>query len=65
VATDIGYGGLRQAPLEALLTAVAGPLVLALLRRLDGRLEIGRSRVGLRRGAKARSRSLGDGLGLR
>jgi rod shape-determining protein MreD len=56
-----GYGGLRQAPLEALLTAFFGPLVLGLLRRIDGKVDAARSRVGLSRGP----RTLGDGMSLR
>jgi rod shape-determining protein MreD len=58
VSPEGGYGGLRQAPLEALLTGFCGPLVLGLLRRIDGRLDMGRSRVGLSRGP----RTLSDGL---
>ncbi len=61
VSPDGGYGGLRQAPLEALLTAFCGPLVLGLLRRIDGRLDPARARVGLARGP----RTLGEGIGLR
>ena len=57
VAPEGGYGGLRDALLEALLTAGAGPIVLGLLRRIDGKLESTRARVGLGRGA--RSRALG------
>ena len=56
-----GYGGLRQAPLEALLTGVCAPLVLGLLRKIDGKLDPARARVGLSRGP----RTLGDGVGLR
>jgi rod shape-determining protein MreD len=52
VAPEGGWGGLRQAPLEALLTAVVGPLVLSLFRRLDGRVDSARSRVGLARGPR-------------
>ena len=52
VAPEGGYGGLRQAPLEALLTAIVGPLVLWLFRRLDGRVDSARSRVGLARGPR-------------
>jgi rod shape-determining protein MreD len=37
-----GFSGLRQAPLEALLTAIAAPLVLYLLGRIDGQIEPGR-----------------------
>jgi len=61
VAPEGGYGGLRQAPFEALLTAFAGPVVLGLLRRIDGRVDAARSRVGLARGP----RTLGDGIGFR
>jgi rod shape-determining protein MreD len=53
VASEGGYGGLRQAPLEALLTAACGPPVLAILRRIDGKLEATRARVGLARGTRA------------
>jgi len=52
VAPEGGYGGLRQAPLEAVLTAVVGPLVLALFRKLDGKVDSARSRVGLARGPR-------------
>jgi rod shape-determining protein MreD len=61
VAPEGGYGGLRQAPVEALLTAFAGPFVLGLLRRIDGKNDTVRSRVGLSRGP----RTLGDGMSLR
>jgi rod shape-determining protein MreD len=61
VAPEGGYGGLRQAPVEALLTAFFGPFVLGLLRRIDGKIEAVRSRVGLSRGP----RTLGDGMSLR
>jgi rod shape-determining protein MreD len=61
VAPEGGYGGLRQAPFEALLTGFAGPVVLGLLRRIDGKVDAARSRVGLARGP----RTLGDGIGLR
>ena len=50
VAPEGGYGGLRQAPVEALLTGLAGPIVLGLFRRIDGKVDIARSRVGLARG---------------
>jgi rod shape-determining protein MreD len=63
IAPEGGYGGLRQAPLEALLTGFCGPIVIGLLRRIDGRIDIGRARVGLGRGPRART--LGDGIGLR
>jgi rod shape-determining protein MreD len=53
VAPEGGYGGLRQAPIEAVLTAIAGPFVLGLLRRIDGRIDTVRSRVGLARGPRA------------
>jgi rod shape-determining protein MreD len=56
-----GYGGLRQAPFEALLTAFFAPFVLGLLRRIDGKVDAARSRVGLSRGP----RTLGDGMSLR
>jgi rod shape-determining protein MreD len=59
VAPEGGYGGLRDAPLEALLTAFAGPIVLGILRRIDGKLEATRARVGLGRGARSRSQTLG------
>ena len=61
VAPEGGYGGLRQAPLEALLTGFCGPIVLGLLRRIDGRIDSARSRVGLARGP----RTAGDGMTLR
>lgn len=61
VAPEGGYGGLGQAPLEALLTAFAGPIVLGLLRKIDGKVEAARTRVGLTRGP----RTLGDGIGFR
>jgi rod shape-determining protein MreD len=61
VAPEGGYGGLRQAPVEALLTAFFGPFVLGLLRRIDGKIDAARSRVGLARGP----RPLGDGMSLR
>ena len=41
VAPEGGWGGLRQAPLEAVLTAIVGPFVLSLFRRLDGRVDSG------------------------
>src|SRR5262249_10839050 len=61
VAAEGGHGGRRQAPVEALLTGFAGPFVLGLLRRIDGKITETRSRVGLHRGP----RSLGDGMQLR
>ena len=61
VAPEGGYGGLRQAPFEALLTAFFAPFVLGLLRRIDGKVDAARSRVGLARGP----RTLGDGMSLR
>jgi rod shape-determining protein MreD len=61
VAPEGGYGGLRQAPLEALLTGFCGPIILGLLRRIDGRIDTSRSRVGLSRGP----RTAGDGMTLR
>ena len=53
VSPEGGYGGLRQAPLEALLTGICGPFVLGLLRRIDGKLESTRARVGMARGPRA------------
>ena len=50
VAPEGGYGGLRHAPVEALLTGLAGPIVLGLFRRIDGKVDSARSRVGLARG---------------
>jgi len=64
VAPEGGYGGLRQAPLEALLTAVAGPPVIGLLRRIDGKLEAARARGGLARGPRSRGGGGGVGGGL-
>jgi rod shape-determining protein MreD len=61
VAPEGGYSGLRQAPFEALLTAFAAPFVLGLLRRIDGKIDTARSRVGLARGP----RTLGDGMNFR
>jgi rod shape-determining protein MreD len=55
VTPEGGYGGLKDAPLEALLTGVAGPFVMGLLRRIDGKLEATRARVGLGRGARSRN----------
>lgn len=52
VSPEGGWGGLRQAPLEAVLTAIAGPFVLSLFRRLDGRVDRARSRVGLAPGPR-------------
>ena len=57
VAPEGGYGGLRQAPLEALLTGFAGPIVLGLFRRLDGKVDSVRSRVGLARGPQPLGRT--------
>jgi len=59
LSPESGYGGLRQAPLEALLTALFGPPVLWLLARLDGRLDPALLRVGL---ARRRARALGQGI---
>jgi rod shape-determining protein MreD len=59
ISPESGYGGLRQAPLEALLTAAFGPPVLWLLSRLDGRLDPALLRVGL---ARRRARALGQGI---
>jgi len=50
VAPEGGYGGLRQAPVEALLTGFFAPFVLGLFRRIDGKVDAARSRVGLARG---------------
>ena len=55
VTPEGGYGGLKDAPLEALLTGVAGPIVMGLLRRIDGKLEATRAPVGLGRGARSRN----------
>lgn len=62
VAPDGGYAGLRQVPLEALLTAACAPVVLFLLERLDGRLDPARLRVGL---ARRRARRLAGASGSR
>jgi rod shape-determining protein MreD len=59
ISPESGYGGLSQAPLEALITAVAGPPVLWLLARLDGRLDPALLRVGL---ARRRARALNQGM---
>jgi rod shape-determining protein MreD len=56
VSHEGGYGGLRQAPFEALLTGLFGPPVLWILARVDGRLDPARLRVGL---ARRRPRPLG------
>jgi len=56
-----GYGGMRLAPFEALLTGIFAPLVLWLLERLDGRLDPARLRVGL---SRRRPRPMGSGIGL-
>ncbi len=50
VGPEGGYGGLRLAPLEALLTGIFAPVVLGLFRRIDGKVDSARSRVGLARG---------------
>lgn len=50
VAPEGGYGGLRLAPLEALLTGLVAPVILGLFRRIDGKVDSARSRVGLARG---------------
>jgi len=63
VAPEGGYGGLRQAPLEALLTGFCGPPVLGLLRRIDGRIDVNRARVGL--SSRGQRSSLGDGLSIK
>lgn len=59
VSPDGGYGGLRQAPFEALLTGLFAAPVLGLLSQIDGRLDPARLRVGLRR---RRPRALSIGL---
>jgi rod shape-determining protein MreD len=59
VSPESGYGGLRQAPLEALLTGAFAPPVLWLLGRLDGRLDPALLRVGL---SRRRARALEPGL---
>jgi rod shape-determining protein MreD len=61
VSPEGGYGGLRLAPFEALLTGVFGPFVLWLLERLDGRLDPARLRVGL---SRRRAKPIGSGIGL-
>jgi rod shape-determining protein MreD len=63
VAPEGGYGGLRSAPLEAVLTAVVGPLVLGLFRWLDRRVDTARSRVGLARGPRGTG-SGGSGMSM-
>jgi rod shape-determining protein MreD len=50
VGPEGGYGGLHLAPLEALLTGIFAPVVLGLFRRIDGKVDSARSRVGLARG---------------
>jgi len=55
VTPEGDYGALKDAPMEALLTAGAGPIVMGLLRRIDGKLEATRARVGLGRGARSRN----------
>ncbi len=62
VSPEGGYGGLRQASLEALLTGFFGPPVLWLLARLDGRLDPARLRVGL---SRRRARPIGGGVSPR
>ena len=57
VTPEGDYGALKDAPMEALLTAGAGPIVMGLLRRIDGKLEATRARVGLGRGARSRATS--------
>ena len=60
VAPEGGYGGLRQAPLEAVLTAVVGPLRAGAVPPLDGKVDRARSRVGLARGP----RNLGGAIAM-
>jgi rod shape-determining protein MreD len=55
VAPEAGYGGLRQAPLEALFTGFVGPIILGLFRYIDGKVDTARSRVGLARGPRSLS----------
>jgi rod shape-determining protein MreD len=62
VAPEGGWCGLRQAPLEAVLTGVVGPFVLSLFRRLDGRVDTARSRVGLARGPRGGGTSMSMSL---
>jgi hypothetical protein len=62
VSPEGGYGGLREASLEALLTGFFGPPVLWLLARLDGRLDPARLRVGL---ARRRARPAGGSVSSR
>lgn len=50
-----GYEGVREIPLEALLTGLFAPPVIWMLRQLEGRLDPMRLRVGL---ARRRRRSL-------
>jgi rod shape-determining protein MreD len=59
IAPEGGYGGLRQAPLEALLTGIVAPPVLGLFRRIDGKVDSARSRVGLARGPHTFSDPIG------
>jgi rod shape-determining protein MreD len=56
VSGEGGYAGLRQAPLEALLTGALAPPVVWLFTRVEGRLDPARLRVGL---ARRRPRTLG------
>ena len=53
VAPEGGYGGLHQAPIEALLTGLFGPIILGLFRNIDGKVDSARSRVGLARGPRS------------
>jgi rod shape-determining protein MreD len=49
VSRSGGFAGLRWAPIEALVTALLGPPVLALLARIEGKIEKQRVRGGLHR----------------
>ncbi len=49
VSRSGGFAGLRWAPVEAAVTALLGPPVLALLQYIDGKIEQQRTRGGLHR----------------
>ena len=49
VSRSGGFAGLRWAPVEAAVTALLGPPVLALLQYIDGKIEKQRVRGGLHR----------------
>lgn len=57
VSPEGGYAGFREVPAEALLTALCAPGVLWFLRRVDGRLDPARLRVGV---ARRRARRLAN-----